>query len=216
VALKTSKAREQRFVLGVDLDGVVSDFYGGLRPIVAEWFDVPQQSLSLKNYSYGLPEWGIKIYRPEEDEKHDSYQKIHRFAVIERNLFKELRPIKGAAKVLRELSDEDIRIRIITHRLFIKYTHQIAIQQTVEWLDQWGIPYWDLCFMKDKAAVGADLYVEDAPKNVEDLRRGDHKTIVFTNPTNLSISAPRANSWVELKGMVLKELALSKRKGRSD
>jgi hypothetical protein len=29
-----------RFVLGVDLDGVVCDFYGGLRPIAAEWLGV--------------------------------------------------------------------------------------------------------------------------------------------------------------------------------
>ena len=29
-----------------------------------------------------------------------------------------------------------------------------AVEQTVAWLDHHGIPYWDLCFMKDKAAVG--------------------------------------------------------------
>ena len=52
-------------------------------------------------------------------------------------------------------------------RLFIKYFHKQAIQQTVAWLDMHGIPYWDLCFMRDKAEVGANLYVKDAPANVE-------------------------------------------------
>src|SRR5262245_24526306 len=31
-------------------------------------------------------------------------------------------------------------------------------------------------FMRDKAAVGADLYIEDAPRNVEQLRADGHET----------------------------------------
>jgi hypothetical protein len=31
----------RRFVLGVDLDGVVGDFYGYMRNIAAEWLGVP-------------------------------------------------------------------------------------------------------------------------------------------------------------------------------
>ena len=124
---------------------------------------------------------------------------MHKFAVTQRELFLNLRPIVGAATALRQLSDREVRIRIITHRLFIKYFHETAIRQTVEWLDRYDIPYWDLCFMKDKAAVGADLYLEDAPGNVEALRRDGHKTIVFTNSTNVEIPPPRADNW---KGVV--------------
>jgi hypothetical protein len=58
--------------------------------------------------------------------------------------------IPGARAYLRKLSDEGYRIRIITHRLFIHYFHGMAVQQTIEWLDQYGIPYWDLCFMKNE------------------------------------------------------------------
>jgi 5'(3')-deoxyribonucleotidase len=69
---------------------------------------------------------------------------------------------------------------------------------STEWLESHGIPYWDLCFMKDKAAVGADLYIEDAPKNVEQLRVDGHNTIVFANSTNVGLAAPRAKSWTEV------------------
>ena len=31
---------DRRFVLGVDLDGVCADFYGGLKPVAAEWLGV--------------------------------------------------------------------------------------------------------------------------------------------------------------------------------
>jgi 5'(3')-deoxyribonucleotidase len=110
--------------------------------------------------------------------------------------------IPGARKYLRMLSDEGYRIRIITHRLYIHYFHASAVQQTVEWLDSHGIPYWVLCFMKEKAQVGADIYVENAPHNVTLLRERGLYTICFANSTNRHISSPRAASWQEVYEMV--------------
>jgi 5'(3')-deoxyribonucleotidase len=185
---------DRNFVLGVDLDGVVADFYGGIRPIAAEWLGVPVQSLTASP-TYGLDEWKLQAV--------GSYDDLHRFAVTQRNLFRELVPMPGAAPTLRRLSQRRIRIRIITHRLYIKYFHQEAVQQTVTWLDHHGVPYWDLCFMKDKAAVGAHLYVEDSPGNVESLRADGHPTIVFTNSGNGHIAGPRADSWADVERLVL-------------
>jgi beta-phosphoglucomutase-like phosphatase (HAD superfamily) len=184
---------DRNFVLGVDLDGVVADFYAGLRPIAAEWLDVPLESLT-PTPGYGLEEWNLRAV--------GTYDDLHRFAVTQRSLFGRLDPMPGAAAALRRLSQRGIRIRIITHRLYIKYFHQEAVQQTVAWLDHHGIPYWDLCFMKDKAAVGAHLYVEDSPANIEALRGDGHPTIVFTNSTNLHLPGPRAGSWLEVEGLV--------------
>lgn len=111
----------------------------------------------------------------------------------------------GAPQVLRRLSAEGVRIRIITHRLFIKYFHRVAVQQTIDWLDGHDIPYWDLCFLADKAAVGADLYVEDSPANVDALRRDGHPTIVFSNSTNRHLPGPRADSWEQVYRLVTEE-----------
>ena len=83
----------------------------------------------------------------------DGYDSLHRFAVTERDFFRTVPMIPGARRVLRQLSDEGYRIRIITHRLSIHHFHQHAVSQTVDWLDRHGIPYWDLCFMKDKADI---------------------------------------------------------------
>lgn len=199
-----------RFVLGVDLDGVVADFYGGLRGIAAEYLGVPIETLPEK-VRYGLPEWKLK--------RVGGYEALHRFAVTQRDLFKQLEPLTGAPAVLRRLSAKNIRVRIITHRLYIKFFHLEAVRQTTEWLDHHGIPYWDLCFMKDKAAVGADLYIEDAPGNVQALRTNGHPTIVFTNSTNLGLLGPRADSWDEVERLVLQEFKNwkrgAKRKGLS-
>jgi len=188
---------ENRFVLGVDLDGVCADFIGALRPIAAEWLGVRVDELPEK-VTYGFSEWKI--------ERAGKYEDLHRFAVIQRDLFRNLNPIEGAPAVLRRLSARNIRIRLITHRLYIKYFHQEAITQTTEWLEHHGIPYWDLCFMRDKAAVGADLYIEDSPDHVQRLREDGHKTIVFTNSTNKDLPGPRADSWLEVESLVLKEL----------
>ena len=189
---------QPRFVLGVDLDGVCADFYGGLRPIAAEWLGVSADTLS-SEVSHGLTEWGI-------DSAPGGYEALHRFAVTQRNLFRELKPVEKAPVTLRELSARDVRIRVVTNRLFIKYFHQQAVRQTIEWLDYYDIPYWDLCFMRDKAAVGADLYVEDAPDNVRLLRSDGYSTVVFSNSTNRHLPGPRADSWEEVGQLVMEEL----------
>jgi 5'(3')-deoxyribonucleotidase len=196
-----------RFVLAVDLDGVCADFYRGLRPIAAEWLSAPVESLP-EQVSYGLAEWGI-------DQAPGGYAALHRFAITQRSLFRVLEPVEGAPITLRRLSARDVRIRIITNRLFIKYFHQEAVRQTIEWLDHYDIPYWDLCFMRDKAAVGADLYVEDSPDNIGQLRRDGYATIVFSNSTNLGLTGPRAETWADVERLVIEDLKTWERSRRA-
>jgi 5'(3')-deoxyribonucleotidase len=185
---------ESSFILGVDLDGVVGDFYGAMRIIAAEWINKPVSELT-EDVAYGLDEWGIAEY--------GGYERLHRFAVTQRNLFRDMKPIQDAPAVLRKLSNRGIRIRIITHRLFLKYSHKISIIQTVDWLDNWDIPYWDICFMEDKVAVGAHVYIDDAPANIKLLRDQGYKTIVFTNSTNRGLPGPRVDNWQEAERLVM-------------
>jgi 5'(3')-deoxyribonucleotidase len=183
-----------RFILGVDLDGVVGDFYGAVRRIAAEWLNKPIESLT-PEVSFGLEEWGIDEF--------GGYDRLHRFAVTQRNIFRDMEPIKNAPAILRKLSSQNIRIRIITHRLFLKYSHRTSITQTVDWLDNYDIPYWDICFMNDKGAVGAHIYVDDAPENIVNLRKQGCKTIVFSNSTNRDLPGPRADDWFEVERIVM-------------
>jgi len=180
------EVKKHQLVLGVDLDGVCADFYGRMREIAAEWFERNPEDLPT-DVSYGLQEWGIHDAR--------QYNDLHRFAVTERNLFKTETMIAGARKYLWRLSNEGYRIRIITHRLFIQHFHKVAVQQTIEWLDSQGIPYWDLCFMMEKSQVGAHIYIEDNPENIDALRAANLQTICFGNSTNVHISHPRATTW---------------------
>jgi len=186
---------EREFVLGVDLDGVCADFYAGLRPIAAEWLDVDEASLP-REVSWGLEEWGV----PQAP---GGYEDLHRFAVTQRELFRKLCPMPGCPAALRRLSKAGVRIRVITHRLVIKHFHNRAIEQTIEWLDFHGVPYWDICFMRDKDAVGADLYLEDSPANIEALRQRGCAVIVFANSTNQHCPPPRVTGWDQAFAQVM-------------
>lgn len=191
---------ERRFVLGVDLDGVCADFYGAMRLVAAEWTSKDVEELP-EEVQYGLAAWGIS-----SDEE---YKDLHRFAVTQRQLFQKVEPMPGAASTLRRLSEKGVRIRIITHRLIIEHVHQLSVAQTVAWLDDHAVPYWDLCFMKDKGAVEADLYLEDSPSNVEALRNAGKDVIVYTNSTNRHLASPpggRADDWVTVEALVTERL----------
>jgi len=182
------------FIFGVDLDGVVGDFYGAIRKIASEWLNKPINKLT-EEVSYGLKEWGIDEF--------GGYDRLHRFAVTQRNIFGNMEPIEHAPAILRKLSNQGIRVRIITHRLFLKFSHRTTITQTVDWLDNLDIPYWDICFMNDKGAVGAHVYIDDAPENITSLRKQECKTIVFTNSTNRDLPGPRANNWFDVEKLVM-------------
>lgn len=190
---------KRRFVFGVDLDGVVADFYRGLRPIAAEWLGVDVTALT-EEVSHGLPEWQLTPM--------GGYDPLHRFAVTQRRLFETLEPIEGAPATLRRLSHAQVRIRIITHRLFINFFHREATNQTIGWLERHGIPYSDLCLMEDKTAAGAHLYIEDSPTNIQRLRDLALEVIIFTNSTNRDLPGLRANSWAEVERIVLERQAI--------
>ena len=119
----------------------------------------------------------------------------------------------GASLALRRLwAQEHIRIRIITYRLYFEFFHAMAVSQTIEWLDQHDFPYWDLCFMKDKAAVGADLYIEDSVSNVKALRAAGQEVIVFATPQNAELGSDRAQDWQEVEERVRDAVAVWRKK----
>src|SRR5215470_3048741 len=119
---------DRAFVFGVDLDGVVADFYGGLRPIAAEWLGVAIDSLP-ERVSWGLAEWGVA-------QAPGGYDALHKFAVMQRELFLKLPPTARAPQALRRLSKAVVRLGVRMDRLFIKYGQQFTFSQTNQWLNR--------------------------------------------------------------------------------
>lgn len=187
-------------VLGVDLDGVCADFHAGLRPIAAEWLGVDPASLSPEP-STDYPEWNLGPA--------GGFDALYRYAVTRRELFANVPPIPDASLTLRRLwTEKRIRIRVITYRLYFQFFHQVAIRQTIEWLDRHDFPYWDLCFMKEKSAVGANLYIEDSFSNIQALRAAGKRVIAFRSSQNrqFDIDEPIADNWRDVEALVQREI----------
>ncbi|MEZ5375627.1 MAG: hypothetical protein R2733_03885 [Acidimicrobiales bacterium] len=187
------------FVFGVDLDGVCADYTLGFRAVVAEEKGVDPSSLP-EERSWDFSEWGLDP---------DEFARLHRLAVTERHLFRTLPVIEGCAEALWRLSDAGVWIRIITHRLYTNWGHAEAVADTVAWLDDVRIPYRDICFLGAKPQVEADVYIDDAPHNVDGLRAADNDVIVFDAPYNQGLAGPRASTWQEVEAIVI-ELAAAK------
>ncbi len=187
------------FVFAVDLDGVCAKFYEGIKPLAAEWLGV-DESLLDPNVSYNLAEWGMR-------DGPGGYRDFHKWAVTQKDLFLHFEPVGGCPQALRRLSKAGIRIRIVTHRLFISYFHVPAILQTIKWLDYHGIPYWDLCFMGEKAQVAAHVYIDDTPDVIDKLLASEGDVIIFGNTTNRQYEGhPQyIESWKGVEELVLRK-----------
>lgn len=184
-------------MLGVDLDGVCGDHTGIFRRIVAAELGVSLEDLPLQR-SWSFVEWGLTDAE---------FERLHELAVVEHRMFRDMDVIDGVAEALWRLSDEGVWIRIISHRLYVNWGHATAAGDTAAWLDQARIPYRDLCFIGAKSDIGADVYVEDGPHNIEAFQRDGRDVIIFDQPYNAHLDGPRARDWVEVEAMVLDRLA---------
>ena len=188
------------FVFGVDLDGVCADYTAGFREVVAADRGIAPSDLPVER-SWGFEEWGID---------HDDFERLHRIAVADKRMLRNLPSFDQCADVLWRLSDAGIWIRIITHRLYINWGHAAVVSDTVNWLDEAKVPYRDLCFLGDKPEVGADIYIDDAPHNISALRAAGNDVIVFDQPYNAEVEGPRALCWDDVEEIVL-DAAAAKR-----
>ncbi len=184
------------FIFGVDLDGVCADYTVGFREFVAAERGVDLESLPLER-SWDFREWDLDA---------DQFAAMHHKAVTEARMFRELPAIEGAADALWRLSDAGVWIRIITHRLYVNWSHEAAVVDTVAWLDEAQIPYRDICFLGAKPQVEAHVYIDDAEHNVSALRKAGNDVIVFDQPYNRGLKGPRAENWDQVEEIVL-ELA---------
>lgn len=181
------------FVLAVDLDGVCADHSAAFAAVVAAERGLDVAGLGPQR-TWNFHEWGLT----DED-----FDELHRRGVLVHRMFRDMPMIPEAAEVLWRLSDAGVWIRIVTHRLYANWGHAVAAADTVAWLDAVGIPYRDLCFLGRKPEVEADLYVEDAPHNVEELRAAGNAVVVFDQPYNRELADPRALGWPDVERLVL-------------
>jgi 5'-nucleotidase len=187
-------AVDQSLVLGVDLDAVCADYEGAFRTSVARQFGRDETELTPQTVMDAYSEWGMTF---------EEFQQAHLRAVLEDRMFREMAPLPGVSESLWQLSDEGVWIRIITHRLIFNGAHEVSAADTAWWLDHHDIPYRDLCFIGAKPDVGADLYVDDSPTNIVNLRANGRTVLAFDQPYNRDLAGPRVRDWSEVVTYVM-------------
>lgn len=190
------KVREG-FTLGLDLDGVCADYVAGFRAHVAKAFGVEESTLGVvDHWDFTNIGWGIV--------SRQHYESLHLQAVRE-GMFRTLPPVPGVSRALWQLSDAGVHIRVVTHRLFIKGAHEQSAGDTIGWLEGHNIPYRDICMIADKVKVGADLYLDDSPTNVEKLRAAGADVVIFDQPYNRHVEGQRVRTWDEALELILEK-----------
>lgn len=196
---------QKPFVLCVDLDGVVADYETAFRKIVAQELGRDESELGPQvAWDFSTCEWGVR------DREH--FFELHTKAVVEHRMFATMPAIEGASDTLWRLSDAGVWVRIVTHRLVVKNTHHVAVGDTVSWLQQPRedgrplIPYRDICFIGAKSDVGGDCYIDDAPHNVEALRKAGYPCLVMDCAYNRHVGGPRVKSWTEIEELVMQTM----------
>ncbi len=169
----------------------MADWNAGFRPIAAAHLGVEEEDLPRPD-SWEMSEWGL-----EAEDLRVLFKRS-----IEERIFRDLPAYEGASEVLRGLSDDGVHIRIVTHRLALPGSHAVTVSDTVAWLDENRIPYWDLCFLGRKSDLDLDLLIDDAPHNIESLRQAGRNILVMDQAYNRHLGGPRATSWREVDAHV--------------
>ncbi len=213
-----------RFVVGIDMDGVLCDYEGFLRQVTAESLGIDPADIPTSN-TWGFSNW------PFDNIAH--YQAMHLKAVAEHDMFANLDQIDGASDTLWKLNDthDELRFRIVTHRYMSFQTEELkqkagkrinakVTTDTVNWLQQPRpdglplIPFHDLAILgttkADKASVGCDLYIDDSPGNIQALRASGNDAIIFTQEYNKDLPGARANNWAQVAALIEAKLAEQK------
>lgn len=189
----TRSKPKTRARLGIDLDEVVFRYFHTFRPFAAKELGRPEEDLrDPAFYSLVASGWF-------NEEEH--YRQVHGTAV-DAGLYRDLEVIEGASENLWKLNDEGFTIHIITSRFVNKGQHGTVISQTGESLDKNNIPFHSITFDGLKYEHNADVYLDDAPHNIETLRKEGKFVVIFDTTYNRHIDGLRVKNWEEFYQIV--------------
>lgn len=178
----------ERFRLGIDLDGVVADFNSG-------WMERYN-----REYGSGLKASDVVSW--------DGLHTLTHFGSMEdfwgwaqlgaASVFRDLPVFDGAIEAMNELA-RDHRIVIISSKF------DWSIPDTLAWMGQHRVPAREIHFVWDKTTVPCDVYLEDAPANVQALVTAHPNSLVcrMVRPWNGPVEgAVDVSDWTEFRDSV--------------
>jgi 5'(3')-deoxyribonucleotidase len=138
--------------LGIDLDGVVADFNVG-------WIERYNRDFGTQLHHSQVVAWDGLHTLTHFESMEDFWAWAQTGAA---SVFRDLPVVEGALPTMHELAREH-RIVIISSKF------DWAIPDTLAWLAEHRVPAREIHFVWDKTSVPCDVYLEDAPANLETL-----------------------------------------------
>lgn len=176
--------------LGIDLDGVVVNFHDTANEYLADLLNVAPAPVTEWEWHHGyVTERGVSRRKTEK-----AWRAMWREA-NDGKLFADCAPIPGALPGLKLLKELGHEITYITHR---SPTTE-AVTRSWLWLYSVEAP---VHHVKDKASILCDLYLDDKPENIEELRAQSRTAYLFEAPHNGWARLPRVWNWADFVGTV--------------
>ena len=176
--------------LGIDLDGVVADIISGwISRYNAEFgTDIPFDAVQSWDAIPSLTHFRHmgEFWKWAQD--HDGH-----------SMFRHLEPYPGAIEALWWLARQGNHIVILTTK------PHWAIHDTYEWIAEHRLPTREVHILDRKWEVDCDIYLEDAPHNLEELvaRRPNRVVARYVRPWNHPVEGTvDIASWEDFKRLV--------------
>ena len=182
--------------LGIDLDGVVADFTLG-------WMTRYNREFAAELTPDQANSWNVPVSLTHFADMGEFWRWARQG---ERSIFGELPLYAGAIPALQKLA-VDHRIVVVSSKF------DWAIPDTLAWLSEHRFPSREIHFVWDKTSVDCDVYLEDAPHNLQALAAAHpDRTIcryvrAWNDPVEGAIDVHDWDEFTEVVGQRAAELA---------
>jgi 5'(3')-deoxyribonucleotidase len=189
--------------VGVDMDGVLADFNRG-------W-------MSRYNVDFGT------ALEPDMVQRWDGLHRLTHFDSMSafwswarggagRSTFRDAPPLPGAIEAIK---------RIATHHrvVIVSSKFEWAIPDSLAWLAEHGVPAREVHFLWDKSLARCDIYLDDAPHQLEELKAALPEAVVcrMVQPWNEPVEdVEDVQSWAEFEAVVERVAAEREASRRGD
>lgn len=152
--------------VGIDLDETVYPFVDVLAKYINMTTDRPVTEMPAATRWAFYEDWGYSLAE---------YLDLYRQGVDDGFIFAEGDPIPDAWDALTEIRERGHTVHLVTNRFVGRFAHA----NTEHWLNRWHVPYDTLTYARDKTAVRTNVFLDDKPSNVDELRAVGCRAYVY-------------------------------------